>query len=189
MSSDSPRNPLPFEPSGKRKKANSGTAEGKVNQKSAKVTQGSDPQASRSKSAKPKAAKEPQAAQSLKAAKHKEGSSAASRKSRSDTAIPEVVSRRMLRRMIVFSGIPTFVGVGIFFSSYFLLVNRIVDLPKYAVFFSTLGCFGLGVLGLSYGALSASWDENRLGGWFGASEFRTNFGRMTEAWRAARKSS
>ncbi len=110
--------------------------------------------------------------------------SSSNRKSGKSTekAIPEVVSRRMLKRMVIFSGLPTFVGVSTFFVSYFLLVNEVVELPSYFVLFATLGCFGMGVLGLSYGALSASWDEDRLGHWFGFDEFRVNFGRLTGAW-------
>jgi hypothetical protein len=48
-----------------------------------------------------------------------------------------------------------------------------------------MGFFGLGVLGLSYGVLSASWDEDEPGTKFGWQEFKTNFGRMTAAWRSA----
>jgi hypothetical protein len=99
-----------------------------------------------------------------------------------DAAIPEVVSRRMLKRMVIFSGVPTFAGVATFFVSYLVLINGVVELPSYFVLFATLGCFGLGVLGLSYGALSASWDEDRLGHWFGLDEFKVNFGRLTGAW-------
>jgi VIT1/CCC1 family predicted Fe2+/Mn2+ transporter len=99
-----------------------------------------------------------------------------------DAAIPEAVSRRMLKRMIIFSGVPTFVGVLIFFASYFLLINQVVELPSYFVLLATLGCFGLGVVGLSYGALSASWDEDRPGHWFGLDEFKVNFGRLTGSW-------
>ena len=99
-----------------------------------------------------------------------------------DAAIPEVVSRRMLKRMVFFSGVPTFAGVATFFVSYFVLINGVVELPSYFVLFATLGCFGLGVLGLSYGALSASWDEDRLGNWFGLDEFKVNFGRLTGSW-------
>ena len=111
----------------------------------------------------------------------KSKSSGKSNKSK-ENGIPEVVSRRMLKRMIIFSGLPTFAGVATFFVSYFLLVNEVVELPPYFVLFATLGCFGLGVLGLSYGALSASWDEDRLGHWFGLNEFKINFGRLTGAW-------
>jgi hypothetical protein len=107
-------------------------------------------------------------------------------RNRPDTQIPEVVSRRMLKRMLVFSGIPTSLGVVAFFLSYFLLVRHIAELPNVAVFLTTLGCFGLGVLGLSYGALSASWDEQTPGQLLGLQEFRANFGRLTQAWRDSR---
>ncbi|MBU6228795.1 MAG: DUF3464 family protein [Cyanobacteria bacterium REEB459] len=101
--------------------------------------------------------------------------------------IPEVVSRRMLRRMLFFSGIPTGLGVVIFFASYFLIVKAAIELPPYAVLLTTLGCFGLGVAGLTYGVLSASWDEDRPGNWVGLEEFKVNFGRMTSAWGSKAK--
>lgn len=110
------------------------------------------------------------------------------KQSRSSASIPEEVSQRMFRRMLVFSGLPTLVGVAIFFISYFLIVRDIVELPTYAVLLSTLGCFGLGVVGLSYGALSASWDEGRPGSWLGVEELRVNFPRLTGAWGNLRKS-
>jgi len=84
--------------------------------------------------------------------------------------------------MLAFSGIPTALGVVTFFASYFLLVNDVVELPSYFVLFATLGCFGLGVVGLTYGVLSASWEEDRPGHWFGLDEFKVNFGRMRQAW-------
>jgi hypothetical protein len=49
----------------------------------------------------------------------------------------------------------------------------------------SMGFFGLGVLGLSYGVLSASWDEEIPGTKLGWQEFTTNLGRMTSAWRSA----
>ena len=84
--------------------------------------------------------------------------------------------------MLVFSGTPTFFGVATFFVSYGLIVKGNVDLPPYAVLLVTLGCFGLGVVGLTYGVLSASWDEDRPGDWLGIAEFKVNFSRMTSAW-------
>ncbi|PZV13521.1 MAG: DUF3464 domain-containing protein [Leptolyngbya sp.] len=102
----------------------------------------------------------------------------------SATAIPEVVSNRMLRRLLVFSGIPTIAGVLTFLVSYYLVSNQVVELPSYFVLLATLGCFGLGVVGLTYGVLSASWDEDRPGSRLGLDEFKVNFGRMTSAWGA-----
>lgn len=90
----------------------------------------------------------------------------------------------MLSRMLFFSGTPTVLGVLTFFVSYYLLVNQVVELPSYFVLLVTLGCFGLGVVGLTYGVLSASWDEDCPGSWLGLEEFQINFGRMTSAWGA-----
>lgn len=101
--------------------------------------------------------------------------------------VPEAVSQRMVRRMAVFCGLPTLLGMLTFVVSYVIVSQHWFDLPTVAVLFSSLGFFGLGVLGLSYGALSASWDEDRLGSWLGWGEFRTNFGRTVESWRSARQ--
>jgi hypothetical protein len=103
---------------------------------------------------------------------------------RTSTAIPDVVSRRMLRRMALFSGIPTVFGMSTFVLSYWVVSHDLIQLPTYAVLLVSLGWFGLGVLGLTYGVLSASWDEETLGSKLGWAEFTTNFGRMTEAWRS-----
>ncbi len=103
-----------------------------------------------------------------------------------EPGIPDVVSKRMLRRMIIFCSIPTVLSLSTFVISYVLISQTDIELPTPAVLLVSTGLFGLGVLGLSYGVLSASWDEDRVGNWFGWQEFTTNFGRMTSAWRAAR---
>jgi hypothetical protein len=100
-------------------------------------------------------------------------------------AIPDAVSKRMVRRMVLLSGIPTTLGVASFFVSYFLIKNVGLKLPNTAVLLVSMGFFGLGVLGLSYGVLSASWDEDVPGTKLGWQEFTTNWGRMTSAWRSA----
>lgn len=109
-------------------------------------------------------------------------------KPRPGSGVPEAVSRRMLRRMALFSGLPTGLGVLIFFGSYLLLTRDLIEFPKILVLFSTLGCFGLGVLGLTYGVLSASWDEGQPGSLLGIDEFGLNFSRMKDAWGDAKKS-
>lgn len=93
----------------------------------------------------------------------------------------------MARRMGFFCGIPTACGMLTFVLSYFIVTRNIFELPTVAVLLVSLGFFGLGVLGLSYGALSASWDEERVGTWFGWNDFRTNFRRTVESWRSARQ--
>lgn len=89
--------------------------------------------------------------------------------------------------MALLSGIPTALGMSSFFISYFLIKNVGLMLPNVAVVLVSMGFFGLGVLGLSYGVLSASWDEDIPGTVLGWQEFTTNLGRMTSAWRSAGK--
>ncbi|MEG4803122.1 PAM68 family protein [Microcoleus sp. ARI1-B5] len=104
-------------------------------------------------------------------------------------SIPEVVSKRMISRIAVFCGVPTILGISTFFVSYLIVSKGLFDLPNTAVLLVSMGCFGLGVLGLSYGVLSASWDEETSGSTLGWEEFTINFGRMREAWRAAKPKS
>ena len=156
---DEPR--LPFEPRTKRKKAPK-----------------SQPAPTSSKKATEKENSQP-----LKATK-KQNTQTVSNES---TSIPEVVSKRMARRMALFSGAPTVLGMATFVISYVLVTKVGVKLPNVAVVLVSMGFFGLGVLGLTYGVLSASWDEDVLGTKLGWPEFKTNLGRMTAAWRSARQ--
>lgn len=103
------------------------------------------------------------------------------------SAIPDAVSKRMIRRMALFSGIPTALGISSFVVSYYVVINEIFELPTIAVLLVSLGFFGLGVVGLSYGILSTSWDENRVGSMVGGEEFALNLGRMVQAWKANKK--
>lgn len=134
------------------------------------------------------------------AAKENTGPSAKSEGSKGKTAtvqnsasqaasfgIPAVVTKRMTRRMALFCGIPTALGMLTFVVSYIVVSQHLFKLPTVMVFLISLGFFGLGVLGLSYGALSASWDEDRVGGWLGFNEFRVNFGRTVQSWRSAKQ--
>lgn len=107
-------------------------------------------------------------------------------KTRQDS-IPEVVSKRMIRRMVLFSGIPTTCAIATFVISYFLITQASWEIPTPLVLSLSSGFFLLGVAGLSYGVISASWDEGRVGGWWGWQEFTTNFGRMRSAWREQRE--
>ncbi len=109
------------------------------------------------------------------------------REAASLAAIPEVVSRRMVRRMAVFCGTPSALAIASLFAFYWIVQHHWFELPPAAAQLTSLGFFGLGVLGLSYGLISASWEEDRPGGWFGWQEFRLNLGRMTAAWRQARQ--
>jgi len=178
MAPESSRKRLPFEPGKKSKgmKSDADTPKGTLKSKGTveKAPGKADADGSVSAAAKAKAISDKAKARAENKAQAQQRAAA--------TAIPEVVSQRMLRRMLAFSGVPTFLGVATFFGSYALIVKGNVDLPPYAILLSTLGCFGLGVVGLTYGVLSASWDEDRPGDWLGLDEFKVNFGRMTRAW-------
>ncbi len=104
-----------------------------------------------------------------------------------EMAIPEVVSQRMIRRVTAFCGIPTSLGIASLVASYLLVAYAHIQLPPIAVLLVNMGLFGLGVLGITYGVLSASWDEERPGNIIGLSEFSINWGRMAEVWRETRK--
>lgn len=101
--------------------------------------------------------------------------------------IPEVVSRRMVKRIALFCGIPSLLGMSTFIVSYLVVSNGWAELPTYAVLLVSLGWFGLGVLGVSYGLLSASWDEDVPGSKLGIGEFKVNLGRMVAAWKENRQ--
>lgn len=102
-------------------------------------------------------------------------------------AIPDRVSKRMIKRMALFSGIPTGLGMFSFVAFYWIVSHDWLEIPPYVVFAVSLGMLGLGVLGLSYGIFSTSWDEDRSGHWWGWQEFKTNVDRTLKAWRAPRK--
>jgi Photosynthesis affected mutant 68 len=171
----SQRNPLPFEPTKSRKQAEKKTEK----KPTAKAVE-----------AKPKAAK----ASTVKPATAKPASSSSASRSADPSAsarmnIPDVVSKRMVRRMALFCGVPSVLGMATFVTSYFLVIRDIVELPNIAVVLVSMGFFGLGVLGLSYGVLSASWEEEEVGSALGVTEFGINLKRMVGAWRSQGKKS
>lgn len=123
-----------------------------------------------------------------RAAKAKtKGTSRNSRQNSNLSAIPDIVSKRMGKRMAVFCGIPSALGMSSLFIFYWLKIKEIVELPPYAAFAVSFGFLGLGVVGLSYGLFSACWDEDRAGSLMGFDEFKVNLGRTKDAWKASKK--
>ncbi|MCU0530347.1 MAG: PAM68 family protein [Cyanobium sp. Prado107] len=100
--------------------------------------------------------------------------------------IPEAVANRMARRVAVATGIPTLMGMGVFVASYLLVSRGVMDIPPGATLVASGGCFLLGLLGLSYGVLSASW-ESHPGSWLGGEQIGVNLGRLKESIRALRQ--
>ncbi len=112
-----------------------------------------------------------------------------SRSQRDSGYIPDVVSQRMIRRVGVFCGIPVLMGMGVFIGSYIAINQHWFKLPNTVVLLTSMGCLGLSVLGLSYGILSASWEEDitSKGSLLGWKECKTNFGRMADAYRRSKQ--
>lgn len=101
------------------------------------------------------------------------------------SGIPDVVANRMARRIAVASGIPSVMGMGVFVVSYLLISRQIIDVPTGVTLIASGGCFLLGVLGLSYGVLSASW-ESEPGTLLGTEQLGLNIGRVRQSLRAMR---
>eukprot|EP00892_Ulva_mutabilis_P000658 jgi/Ulvmu1/10593/UM065_0047.1 len=91
-----------------------------------------------------------------------------------DDVVDPRVTDRMLRRVILFSGTPVVLGLLLFPFFWYLKVVQKVELPMGTVFVSSGLAFGAGLLGISYGAISASWDPAREGSIWGWNEFRAN---------------
>lgn len=175
MSSESSRQRLAFEPNKNRKK----------NKTNVKTSVKATPESGTTRP--PQKAKSTPSKPTAKTTQSKATQPAKRRYTREETAIPEVVSQRMLSRMVVLAGTPLLMALGTFIGSYFIITNDLFLLPHTAVLLVSMGFFGLSVLGLSYGVLSASWDEEIQGTVLGWQEFKVNLGRMQEGWKANRQ--
>lgn len=92
----------------------------------------------------------------------------------------------MARRIALATGLPTLLGMAVFIASYLLVSRRILDIPPSATLLASGGCFLLGLLGLSYGVLSASW-ENEPGSLVGTEQIGLNMERIRSSLRAMRQ--
>lgn len=104
---------------------------------------------------------------------------------RVNQAIPDAVANRMARRIAIATGIPTVLGMGVFIASYLLVSRQILDIPPSVTLLASGGCFLLGLLGLSYGVLSASWEE-ASGTVLGLEQISVNLDRVKASVRALR---
>ena len=99
--------------------------------------------------------------------------------------IPDAVANRMARRIALATGLPTLMGMGVFIASYLLVSRHILDIPPSATLLASGACFLLGLVGLSYGVLSASW-EAESGSLLGAEQIGVNMARIRSSIRAMR---
>ncbi len=106
--------------------------------------------------------------------------------SREKSGIPRYVANRMARRIAFTTGIPTLSGMGVFIGSYFLISKGIAEISPTITLISSAICFLVGLLGLSYGILSASWDFNP-GSFLGFENIKPNINRMKDAFKTSQK--
>lgn len=99
--------------------------------------------------------------------------------------IPDAVANRMARRIAIGTGIPTLMGMGVFVGSYLLVSQQIADIPPGATLAASGACFFLGLLGLSFGVLSASW-EDQPGSLLGTEQIGVNISRLRSSIRSMR---
>jgi len=94
--------------------------------------------------------------------------------------IPDAVSKRMLQRIVPLFMIPFFGGIAAFIAFYLYGQRSGNTMQPTIVAFATQAPFLLSLLGLSYGVLSASWDEDVEGSFLGFNEVQTNTQRIFE---------
>ncbi len=109
-----------------------------------------------------------------------------SKNTRKETGIPKYVANRMARRIVFTTGIPTLSGMGVFIGSYFLISKGIAEISPTLTLVSSAMCFLIGLLGLSYGILSASWDF-KPGSFLGFENIKPNINRMKDAFKSSKK--
>ena len=109
-----------------------------------------------------------------------------SNKTTKSSGIPKYVANRMARRIAFTTGIPTLSGMGVFIGSYFLISKGIAEISPTLTLVSSAFCFLIGLLGLSYGILSASWDFNP-GSFLGFENIKPNINRMKDAFKTSQK--
>jgi hypothetical protein len=99
---------------------------------------------------------------------------------RRSQAIPEAVTNRMARRIAVAMGVPSLLGMASFVVSYLLVSRGILDIPPAITLVTSGTLFLLGLVGLSYGLFSASW-ESQPGSLLGFEQIGVNISRLKQS--------
>ena len=102
---------------------------------------------------------------------------------REDAVVPEQITNRMLKRILLFSGGPVLLSLVLFPTFYYLKKVQNIDIPVWAVYLVQTGIFGGGLLGISYGIISSSWDPAREGSLSGWNEFQANLPLVLDRFR------
>ncbi len=98
-------------------------------------------------------------------------------KAKAQQTIPDYVANRMARRVAIATGIPSILGMSTFVASYLLVSRGVLDIPPGVTLVISGGFFLLGLVGLSYGVLSASWEPG-AGSLLGIEQIGLNISRL-----------
>tara|TARA_B100000575_G_C22766104_1_gene455498 strand:- start:78 stop:524 length:447 start_codon:yes stop_codon:yes gene_type:complete len=98
--------------------------------------------------------------------------------------IPKYVADRMAKRIFFTAGIPTLLGMSVFIISYVIVTRNIAEIPPSSTIAISAIFFLLGLGGLSYGILSASWDR-APGSFLGLENIPLNIQRAKAAFKPA----
>ena len=105
-------------------------------------------------------------------------------KTKKSNGIPKYVADRMARRIFFTAGIPTIMGMSVFVVSYIIVTRNIAEIPPSSTIAISALFFLLGLGGLSFGILSASWDKEP-GSFFGIENIPLNIERAKAAFKPA----
>ncbi len=100
------------------------------------------------------------------------------------SGIPKYVADRMARRIFFTTGIPTIMGMSVFVVSYIIVTRNIAEIPPSSTIAISALFFLLGLAGLSFGILSASWDKEP-GSFLGIENIPINIQRAKAAFKPA----
>ena len=100
------------------------------------------------------------------------------------SGIPKYVADRMAKRIFFTAGIPTLLGMSVFVISYIIVTRKIAEIPPSSTIAISALFFLLGLGGLSYGILSASWDITP-GSFLGLENISLNIQRAKAAFKPA----
>ena len=103
---------------------------------------------------------------------------------KTSSGIPKYVADRMARRIFFTAGIPTIMGMSVFVVSYIIVTRNIAEIPPSSTIAISAIFFLLGLAGLSFGILSASWDKEP-GSFFGIENIPLNIQRAKAAFKPA----
>lgn len=101
--------------------------------------------------------------------------------------IPEKVAMRMGKRMLPFVGIPLFGSMGAFVAFWYYATYKNVQFETGLVAITTIAFLVIGLVGITYSVMSASWDPDREGTGLGFGEFSNNFDSIKDGLKRSRE--